>query len=55
MAQRGFLLVTGLALGMGGLGLVATFGLLSFIGMPVLIVGLGCISAATAPVVARET
>lgn len=49
MAQQAFLLVVGLALGMGGLGLVATFGLLAFLGMPMLIVGLGCISAATAP------
>ena len=53
MAQRGFLLAIGLALGMGGLGLVATFGLLSFLGMPLLIIGLGCISAATAPRLAR--
>lgn len=55
MAQRGVLLVLGLAFGMGGLGLVATFGLLAFLGMPMLIVGLGCISAASAPAVpARE-
>jgi hypothetical protein len=49
VAQRLVLLVLGLTFGMGGLGLTASFGLLAFIGMPMLIVGLGCLSAATAP------
>lgn len=49
MADRIILLVVGIALAMGGMGLTATFGLLSFLGMPLLIVGLGCISGATGP------
>jgi hypothetical protein len=48
MVERAFLLIVGIMVGIGGLGLTASFGLLAFIGMPLLIVGLGCISAAVA-------
>jgi hypothetical protein len=40
----------GVIVGMSGLALVGTFGILSFLGMPLLIVGLALISAATGPV-----
>ena len=42
-------IVLGLAVGVGGLGLVGTFGILSFLGMPMLIVGLSLISAGVGP------
>jgi hypothetical protein len=47
--ERLFLLVIGIPVAFGGLGLVASFGMLSFLGMPLLILGLGCISGATGP------
>jgi hypothetical protein len=42
-------IVLGLAVGVGGLGLVGTFGILSFLGVPLLIVGLSLISAGVGP------
>ena len=49
--------VLGLAVGVGGLGLVGTFGILSFLGMPLLVIGLALISAGVGPTSAhaRET
>jgi hypothetical protein len=44
------LIALGVAVGMMGLALVGTFGILSFIGMPLLIIGLALISAAVGPV-----
>jgi hypothetical protein len=44
------LIILGLAFGVGGLGLVGTFGILSFLGIPLLIVGLSLISAGVGPV-----
>jgi hypothetical protein len=49
MLDRIVLLVLGIPLTAGGLGLTLSFGIFAFIGMPLLCVGLGCISAATAP------
>jgi hypothetical protein len=49
MLERVVLLTLGIPLGVGGLGLTVSFGLLAFIGMPLLIIGLGCISAAVEP------
>jgi hypothetical protein len=46
-------IVLGLAIGVGGLGLVGTFGILSFLGMPMLIIGLSLISAGVGPTSAR--
>ena len=46
-------IVLGLAIGVGGLGLVGTFGILSFLGMPMLVVGLSLISAGVGPADAR--
>lgn len=43
------LIVLGIVVGATGLGLVGTFGILSFLGMPLLIVGLSLISAAVGP------
>ena len=48
-------IVLGLAVGVGGLGLVGTFGILSFLGMPLLIIGLSLISAGVGPTSARAT
>jgi hypothetical protein len=48
-------IVLGLAVGVGGLGLVGTFGILSFLGMPMLIVGLSLISAGVGPTSASAT
>jgi hypothetical protein len=42
-------IVLGLVLGVSGLGLVGSFGILSFLGMPILFVGLGLISAGVDP------
>ena len=42
-------IVLGMAVGVGGLGLVGTFGILSFLGMPLLIIGLALISAGVGP------
>ena len=42
-------IVLGLAVGVGGLGLVGTFGILSFLGIPLLIIGLSLISAGVGP------
>jgi hypothetical protein len=44
------LIVLGIAVGASGLALVGTFGILSFLGIPLLIVGLSLISAAIGPV-----
>ena len=49
MLRRMIWLITGIALAMSGMGLTVAFGILAFIGMPLLVVGLACISAATAP------
>lgn len=48
-------IVLGLAVGVGGLGLVGTFGILSFLGMPLLIIGLSLISAGVGPTSASAT
>jgi hypothetical protein len=53
--ERFVLLVIGIPVAFGGLGLVATFGILSFLGMPLLIIGLGCISGAIGPATAPQT
>jgi hypothetical protein len=45
--DRVVLLLAGIPLALGGLGLTASFGLFAPIGIPLLIIGLGCISAAT--------
>ena len=47
MLERVLLLLIGLPLAAGGLGLTVSFGVLAFVGMPLLILGLGLISAAT--------
>ncbi len=44
------LIVLGVIVGASGLALVGTFGILSFLGMPLLIVGLSLISAGVGPV-----
>jgi len=44
------LIALGIIVGVSGLALIGTFGILSFLGMPLLIVGLSLISAATGPV-----
>ena len=49
MIARAAMLLAGVAVAFAGFGLVAAFGVLAFIGMPLLFVGLGLISAATAP------
>jgi hypothetical protein len=43
------LIVLGIVIGASGLGLVGTFGILSFLGMPMLVVGLSLISAGVGP------
>ena len=48
MGERIVLMVVGLPLALGGMGMTMSFGVFAFLGMPMLIVGLGCISAATA-------
>jgi hypothetical protein len=53
--ERFVLLVIGIPVAFGGLGLVATFGILSFLGMPLLIIGLGCISGAIGPATTPQT
>ena len=47
MLERVLLLLIGLPLAAGGLGLTVSFGVLAFVGMPLMILGLGLISAAT--------
>ncbi|MGH9117185.1 MAG: hypothetical protein ACRD0A_04715 [Acidimicrobiales bacterium] len=47
IVARTLLLLLGVAVAFAGFGLVVAFGVLAFIGMPLLIVGLGVISAAT--------
>jgi hypothetical protein len=49
MLDRVILFVVGLPLAISGLGLTAAFGLFSFIGIPLLILGLACISASVTP------
>jgi hypothetical protein len=44
------LIVLGLAVGASGLALIGTFGILSFLGFPLLAIGLSLISAAVGPV-----
>jgi hypothetical protein len=46
MLLRVVLLAVGVPLVATGLGLTAAFGIFAFIGMPLLIIGLGCVSAA---------
>ena len=41
------LLFLGMAVAVSGMGLTMSFGVLAFVGMPLLLVGLGLISAAT--------
>ena len=48
MLERAVLLLVGLPLAAGGLGLTVAFGVFAFLGVPLMIIGLGCISAATA-------
>ena len=48
-------IVLGLAVGVGGLGLVGTFGILSLLGIPLLIIGLSLISAGVGPTSASAT
>ena len=40
-------LFLGLAIAIGGMGLTMSFGVMAFVGMPLLIIGLGVISAGT--------
>jgi hypothetical protein len=49
MIARTVMLLLGVAVAFAGFGLVVAFGVLAFIGMPLLIVGLGFTSAATDP------
>ena len=49
MFGRMVLLLIGLPLAAGGLGLTVSVGVLAFVGMPLMIIGLGCISAAPSP------
>ena len=44
------LIAMGIVVGASGLALIGTFGILSFLGFPLLIVGLSLISAAIGPV-----
>jgi hypothetical protein len=44
------LIVLGVVVGASGLGLVGTFGILSFLGVPLLAIGLALISAGVGPV-----
>lgn len=46
MLQRFVLIIIGLPLVATGFGLTAAFGIFAFIGMPLLVIGLGCVSAA---------
>jgi len=47
--ERAIPILIGIPLVATGFALTASFGLLSFIGMPLLILGLGCVSAGTGP------
>jgi hypothetical protein len=49
MLTRFALLVIGLPLAVTGVGLTAAFGIFAFIGMPLLAIGLSCVSAAFDP------
>jgi hypothetical protein len=49
MLDRVILFVVGLPLAISGLGLTAAFGLFAFIGIPLMILGLACISASVTP------
>jgi hypothetical protein len=49
MLDRVILFVVGLPLAISGLGLTAAFGLFAFIGIPLMVLGLSCISAAVTP------
>jgi hypothetical protein len=49
MIERVIPVVIGLPLIATGFGLTAAFGIFSFIGMPLLIIGLGCFSAGVNP------
>lgn len=42
-------IVLGIVFGLSGFGLIASFGLLSFLGFPLLAIGLGLISAGVEP------
>ena len=42
-------IVLGIVFGLSGFGLIASFGLLSFLGFPLLAIGLGLISAGIEP------
>lgn len=49
MLTRFVLLVIGLPLAVTGVGLTAAFGIFAFVGMPLLAIGLSCVSAAVDP------
>ncbi|MEQ1786983.1 MAG: hypothetical protein ABL966_08015 [Acidimicrobiales bacterium] len=44
MIERGIPILIGIPLMATGFGLTAAFGIFAFIGMPLLVIGLGCIS-----------
>ncbi len=49
MIERSIPVIIGIPLMATGFGLTAAFGIFAFIGMPLLIIGLGCISAGVNP------
>jgi hypothetical protein len=49
MIERGIPVLIGVPLMATGFGLTAAFGIFAFIGMPLLIIGLGCISVGVSP------
>ena len=49
MIERAVPIIIGIPLTATGFGLTAAFGIFAFIGMPLLIIGLGCISAGVNP------
>jgi hypothetical protein len=54
MIERALPIAIGIPLMAAGFGLTGAFGIFSFIGMPLLIVGLGCISAGFNPPAALQ-
>jgi hypothetical protein len=49
MIGRAVMLLAGVSVAFAGFGLVVAFGVLAFIGMPLLFIGLGLISASINP------
>jgi hypothetical protein len=49
MVERLVYIFLGIAVGLAGMSMTASFGLLAFLGMPLMIVGLGLISAGANP------